>query len=74
MPSGIDFGGDVLRMAIYLINGFRDWSQWFYIPRVGVVTYLGAKTGKLRLSYFPQERFEKFVAIFVLLGGIAMLY
>lgn len=74
MSSAIDFGGDFLRMTIYLINGFMDWSQWFYIPLLGVIAYLGARTGKLFLAYIPQRHFEKIVATFVLLGGLAMLY
>lgn len=74
LSSAVDFGGDFLRMIIYLRNGFMDWSQWFYIPVLGLMAFMGARIGKLILDSIKQEYFEKIVALFVLSGGIAMLF
>lgn len=74
LSAGIDVGGDLLRAGIYLRSGFMDWSQWFYIPLLGVMAYSGARVGKRILAKIRQDQFEKIVAVFVLFGGIAMLF
>ena len=74
LSAAIDFGGDFLRLVIYLKNGFMDWSQWFYIPILGIMAFLGARIGKKLLGLIPQKKFEKMVALFILAGGIAMLF
>ena len=74
LSAAIDFGGDFLRMIIYLKSGFMDWSQWFYVPILGILAFIGARIGKQLLGLIPKGKFEKMVAVFVLLGGIAMLF
>jgi uncharacterized membrane protein YfcA len=74
LSSGIDLGGDVLRAIIYLRNGFMDWSQWYYLPLLGLAAFLGALTGHKILSRMNQRQFEFIVAGFILLSGLLMLF
>jgi uncharacterized membrane protein YfcA len=73
ISSSVDFGGDFLRMLIYLKNGYMDWGQAFYIPLLAIVAYLGAKTGQKILEKMSQKFFETIVAVFVFLSGCLML-
>lgn len=68
----VDLGGDILRLAVYLRKGYLDWSQWFYVPLLGVTTFAGATIGKRALVRMDQKFFEKIVAVFVLLSGLGM--
>lgn len=74
VSAAIDMGGDLLRTAIYLKNGFMNWNQWFYIPVLAVAAYGGAKAGRIFLSRINQGQFEKVVAIFILISGVLMLF
>lgn len=74
VSSAIDMGGDLLRTAIYLANGFMDWSEWFYIPLLAVAGYCGAKTGQILLGRIKQRQFEKVVSILILISGVMMLF
>lgn len=71
--SAIDIGGDVLRTAIYLANGFMNWSEWFYVPLLAVASYVGVKTGQILLARINQRQFEKVVAVLILISGVMML-
>jgi uncharacterized membrane protein YfcA len=73
ISAAIDIGGDILRAAIYLRNGYMDWQQWFYIPLLGLAALLGSWVGKLILSRISQELFERVVAGFVFISGLSML-
>jgi len=73
LSAAIDVGGDVLRTGIYLYEGYMDWSQWFYIPLLGVAAAAGTYAGKQVLGLIRQQYFEKAVALFVLLSGLAMI-
>lgn len=73
VSASIDMGGDLLRTAIYLRNGFMNWDQWFYIPILGCAAYLGTRSGRWFLQRIDQLQFEKTVAVFILASGIAML-
>jgi uncharacterized protein len=73
LSAAIDLGGDVTRAGIYLYNGYLDLSQWFYLPLLGVAAALGAWCGRKILSRFSQTQFEKTVAVFVFLSGVAMI-
>lgn len=73
LSSAIDFGGDLLRAAIYLRQGYMDWSQWFYVPLLGVSALAGARLGRRLLARIDQNRFQKIVACFVLISGISLL-
>jgi uncharacterized protein len=74
ISSAIDMGGDLLRTAIYLANGFMNWSEWFYIPLLAVASYCGAKVGQILLRRIKQRHFEKVVSIFILISGVMMLF
>jgi uncharacterized membrane protein YfcA len=74
MSSSIDFLGDFVRMIVYLKSGFMDWSQRYYLPILGIMAYLGTRSGKIILSKIKPAAFEKIVALLILLGGIAMLF
>lgn len=74
LSSSIDVGGDLLRALVYVKNGYMDWSQWFYIPLLWFAAILGARLGKLVLNRVNQTQFERIVAFFVFLSGIALLH
>lgn len=73
MSASVDLGGDVLRTAIYLRNGFMSWDQWFYLPLLAIAAFGGAKLGKALLHRMDQQVFERIVAGFILLSGTLML-
>lgn len=72
ISSGIDVGGDFIRAAIYITNGFMEWSQWYYLPFLAVAAWAGAKVGKKILSRINQNQFEKTVAVFIFISGLLM--
>lgn len=71
--SAIDIGGDILRAFIYLFNGYMDWSQWFYIPLLGLSAFLGAVIGKKILNHIPQKYFEWIVTLFIFISGFLLV-
>ena len=73
LSSGIDVGGDILRLIIYLKNGFMDWQQWHYIPLLAIAAYLGTRIGKKLLSKINQEHFNKLVAVLIFISGIGLV-
>lgn len=73
LSASIDIGGDLLRTIIYLRNGYMDWSQWFYLPLLGIAAFVGARVGKRVLNHINQTRFDRIVAFFIFLSGMAML-
>ena len=73
LSSAIDFFGDLLRAGIYLESGFMDWSQWYYLPLLGLAAILGTYLGRHLLGLIDQKKFEKIVALFVFIGGVALL-
>jgi uncharacterized membrane protein YfcA len=73
ISSAIDLGGDLIRLWIYLQNGFMDWRQWFYVPTLMGAAYLGAKLSKALLKRIQPERFYQIVLISVLITGIYLL-
>lgn len=74
LSSGIDVGGDFVRAAIYLKNGYMDWSHWFYIPLLGLAALIGARAGQALLNRINQVQFDKIVAVFVFLSGLLMIF
>ncbi len=73
LSASIDFGGDFLRMIIYLSKGMMDWSQWFYIPLMGIAAFTGAQVGKKLLSHISQKFFERWIAWLVFGSGLLMI-
>ncbi|MEZ4750407.1 MAG: sulfite exporter TauE/SafE family protein [Bdellovibrionota bacterium] len=74
LSSAIDIGGDLLRTALYLRSGFMNWAEWFYIPVLGFSAYLGALLGRYVLTRIAQQHFERMVALFIILSGVALLF
>ncbi len=74
LSSSVDLGGDLLRLVIYISQGFMDWTQWYYIPLLGVSAWGGAKIGHRLIKQIPQELFLKIVTIFVFLSGVGLLF
>jgi uncharacterized membrane protein YfcA len=74
LSSAIDIGGDLVRAAIYLGNGYMDWRQWYYLPILLVAAFLGARSGKFLLARIRQEHFERIVALFILASGLMMVF
>jgi uncharacterized protein len=74
VSSAIDIGGDLLRTAIYLANGFMNWSEWFYVPLLAIASYGGVKAGQFLLGRINQQQFEKVVSILILISGVMMLF
>ncbi|MGE3760037.1 MAG: sulfite exporter TauE/SafE family protein [Pseudobdellovibrionaceae bacterium] len=73
LSAAIDLLGDILRAVIYVQSGFMDWSQWHYLPMLFMAAWCGTLIGKMILGRINQKIFERIVAVFVLLGGVAML-
>ena len=73
LSAGIDLGGDLLRAAIYLYNGYFDWSHWFYIPLLIIAGYFGSFFGKLLLNKINQKQFERIVIAFIFLSGLMLI-
>tara|TARA_Y100001935_G_C17279776_1_gene496790 strand:- start:756 stop:1475 length:720 start_codon:yes stop_codon:yes gene_type:complete len=71
--AGIDLFGDLLRTGIYLVQGYMEWDQWFYIPLLGGAALCGSFVGKRILNRMDQRQFERVVAVFVFLSGIGIL-
>ncbi len=73
LSASIDIEGDFFRMIIYLRNGFVDWSQWFYIPLLGIAAILGSKFVKGIMNQIKQEQFDRIVSFFIFLSGIVLV-
>lgn len=73
LSSSVDLGGDLLRLVIYISQGFMDWSQWYYIPLLGFSAWGGAKLGHRLIKQIPQELFLKIVTAFIFLSGLGFL-
>jgi uncharacterized membrane protein YfcA len=74
LSAAIDLGGDILRAAIYLGQGYFPWDHWFYLPLLGLAGWCGALVGRQILIRIPQRKFEFLVQIFVLVSGCALLW
>lgn len=73
LSSGIDIGGDILRMSVYLYNDYFEWSHWFYIPLLMLAGYIGSYLGKIVINKIDQKQFEKIVMAFVFLSGVLLI-
>ena len=74
VSAAIDFGGDFVRLLVYLRNQFMDWSQWYYLPLLLFAGYLGPRVGQMILLRIHQQQFEKIVAGFVFLNGLLLIF
>lgn len=71
--AAIDLGGDLVRAGIYLQAGYMDWSQWYYIPALGVAAYFGTRIGKNILLRVPQKVFEYLIFGSCIFSGAVIL-
>lgn len=74
LSSGIDIGGDLLRMSVYLYNDYFEWSHWFYLPLLMLAGYSGSYLGKIVINKIDQKQFEKIVMVFVFLSGTLLIF
>lgn len=66
----IDFGGDILRLQIYLKKGYLDQAHYFYVPALMGVAFLANWLAKKWLEKVNKIFFKKIVLIFVFGAGI----
>lgn len=71
--SGIDLGGDALRTAIYLFNGYLDHEHIFYIPALGLGAWIGSQIGKKIVARVSQRHFEYFTLAMLAVMGLSLL-
>jgi len=69
----IDFGGDIVRLVVYLKKGYLSSEHYFYIPLLMVVVVIANWLGKLILTKIPEEKFRKLVLCFVMAMGFVSL-
>lgn len=69
----IDFGGDIVRLYVYLKKGYFNSEHYFYIPILMVIVMIANWLGKKVLTKIPEERFRKIVLYFVMVLGIFSL-
>jgi uncharacterized membrane protein YfcA len=69
----IDFGGDILRLAIYLKKDYLDQKHYFYIPFLILVAFLANVLAKRWIERIPKEQFKKIVLVFVFIMGLISL-
>ncbi len=69
----IDFGGDIVRLVIYLQKGYLNREHYFYIPFLAIVAVLANWLAKLWIKRVKQESFQKIVLIGVLCMGLISL-
>lgn len=74
LSSSIDIGGDLIRAAIYLSQGYMDWSEWQYLPMLALAAIFGANLGKRALKLISQVHFEKIVAVFIFVSGMLLIF
>lgn len=66
----IDFGGDVLRLQIYLKKGYLDQAHYFYVPALMLVAFFANWLAKQWLEKINRNIFRKIVLAFVFGAGI----
>ncbi len=69
----IDFGGDMIRLYIYIQKGYLNEEHYFYLPILMAIAVVANWTGKRWISQFSQEYFKRVVLYLVLLMGLASL-
>lgn len=72
LSSGIDIGGDVLRLGLYLSRGYMEWDQWYYFPCLLIAASIGTFIGKKILGRIPQHTFEVIVYVLTFTSGLLL--
>jgi uncharacterized membrane protein YfcA len=70
--AAIDTGVDFSRMIIYLRSGYLT-SQFWYIPGLFLVAFLGSYVGKILLNKIEQRSFRKIVLLLIFVIGLTTL-
>lgn len=73
LSSAIDFGGDLIRAVIYLVQGYMDWDQWFFLPFMAGAAIAGAWCGRRILEKISQPLFEKMIAVLIAISGLTLI-
>jgi len=72
--AAIDFGVDLSRSIVYVNQGYVQGRDWWYLPGLIVIAFLGSYVGKMILNKVPQETFRKIVLFFVFATGVVMTF
>jgi uncharacterized membrane protein YfcA len=72
--AAIDFGVDLSRSIVYVNQGYVQGKDWWYLPGLIVIAFLGSYLGKMILNKVPQETFRKIVLFFVFATGVVMTF
>ena len=69
----VDFIGDVLRLFIYISNGFVNQNTLALLPGVFIASLIGAFVGKKMLETIPSKVFVKVVICTLLILGVSLV-
>jgi uncharacterized protein len=69
----VDFIGDVLRLFIYIFNGFVNAQILVILPLVFAASLVGALLGKKILKFIPTKYFNKLVIGLLFVLGASLL-
>lgn len=69
----IDFGGDLLRLVIYLNKGYLNREHYFYIPFLLLSTFVANLVARAILKRITPDRFRNLVVLFVFVMGIVSI-
>jgi uncharacterized protein len=70
----VDFIGDVLRLLVYIYNGFVNSQVLAMLPFVFSASLIGAFIGKKLLSYIPAKLFNTLVIVFLFVLGFGLSF
>jgi uncharacterized protein len=69
----VDFIGDILRLFVYISNGFVKVELIKFLPFVFVASFVGALFGQKLLKLIPQKLFVKITLITLILLGFSLI-
>jgi uncharacterized membrane protein YfcA len=71
--AGIDLGVDLFRSGIYLKNDFLEKENYFLIPVLLVIAFVGSWLGKQILKKISVQNFRKMVLILLFVIGVIQI-
>nr|AWJ66220.1 hypothetical protein [uncultured bacterium] len=69
----IDLGVDASRSIVYAGNGYVNMNTLKLLPFLILIGFSGTYLGRAILRKVPQQKFEKFVLLLILLVGLNMI-